>query len=510
MPACARPCPTLFHFRTAARVTVRIPTLLTFSDSVPAASALAREPEGERARLNVDPPRFMSRPGRQLRSAPYLARATATPPAARLTGPRHVQHGGDRAAAVAGDRPTGTKEALESMLSEQPAATNGAAPRNGNGNGTTSLANVVITPPEGAGAPPRRTSNGNGNGAALRNGNGNGAAAATEMDPCDAGQLETCAVTRVAEEERSRGAASSAQVRTPVSASPEDSVRPARISAAPLRGPRGTPRAAASRAAAVQGPDAGVGGSSSDMGTPYKAAGFSAWRRTIQIYAFAIVFAFKYWKLSKKGTYKGMEGGMSKENISAKKTELARWLKEGLIKLGPTFIKIGQQFSTRVDVLSPEFIKELEELQDNVRPSSHLLFVCPFPSFYDACHLLVRRACSTPAGGLPGSAAWLVVRFLSPLFCRRAPRAPIAPPCTERACPRGLPSAAAAERLVPRASSRGTFKLRPLRCRCPRSAAAPCGPQSSARSASPWRRSLRSLTSSRLRPPPSARCTSPS
>ncbi|KAJ9507487.1 hypothetical protein QJQ45_006489 [Haematococcus lacustris] len=30
------------------------------------------------------------------------------------------------------------------------------------------------------------------------------------------------------------------------------------------------------------------------------------------------------------------------------------------------FIKIGQQFSTRVDVLSPEFIKELEVLQDNV------------------------------------------------------------------------------------------------------------------------------------------------
>lgn len=27
------------------------------------------------------------------------------------------------------------------------------------------------------------------------------------------------------------------------------------------------------------------------------------------------------------------------------------------------FIKIGQQFSTRVDVLSPEFVKELEKLQ---------------------------------------------------------------------------------------------------------------------------------------------------
>lgn len=44
----------------------------------------------------------------------------------------------------------------------------------------------------------------------------------------------------------------------------------------------------------------------------------------------------------------------------------AVWLREGLVKLGPTFIKIGQQFSTRVDVLSQEFIKELEKLQVRV------------------------------------------------------------------------------------------------------------------------------------------------
>ena len=58
--------------------------------------------------------------------------------------------------------------------------------------------------------------------------------------------------------------------------------------------------------------------------------------------------------------------GMTEVRISQRRQKLAAWLREGLIKLGPTFIKIGQQFSTRVDVLSPEFIKELEMLQDNV------------------------------------------------------------------------------------------------------------------------------------------------
>ena len=57
---------------------------------------------------------------------------------------------------------------------------------------------------------------------------------------------------------------------------------------------------------------------------------------------------------------------MTAERVAQRKSRLAIWLRDGLVKLGPTFIKIGQQFSTRVDVLSPEFIKELEQLQDSV------------------------------------------------------------------------------------------------------------------------------------------------
>ena len=44
----------------------------------------------------------------------------------------------------------------------------------------------------------------------------------------------------------------------------------------------------------------------------------------------------------------------------------AVWLKENLIKLGPTFIKIGQSMGTRADLLPLPFVKALGELQDNV------------------------------------------------------------------------------------------------------------------------------------------------
>lgn len=46
----------------------------------------------------------------------------------------------------------------------------------------------------------------------------------------------------------------------------------------------------------------------------------------------------------------------------------AIWLREKLIRLGPTFIKIGQALGTRADLLPLPFIKALGELQDNVPP----------------------------------------------------------------------------------------------------------------------------------------------
>lgn len=56
-------------------------------------------------------------------------------------------------------------------------------------------------------------------------------------------------------------------------------------------------------------------------------------------------------------------GGMTEEKKALRRKALAIWLKENLLRLGPTFIKLGQQFSTRVDILAQEYVDQLSELQ---------------------------------------------------------------------------------------------------------------------------------------------------
>jgi len=115
-------------------------------------------------------------------------------------------------------------------------------------------------------------------------------------------------------------------------------------------------------------------------------------QRTWEIWSFVFKFVLKRLALNLKWTY-ALAGGFSEERKKARLVAQAVWLREGLLRLGPTFIKvrpararpplpagtltpaallrraqIGQQFSTRVDVLSPELIKELEKLQDRVPP----------------------------------------------------------------------------------------------------------------------------------------------
>jgi len=61
--------------------------------------------------------------------------------------------------------------------------------------------------------------------------------------------------------------------------------------------------------------------------------------------------------------FRGAEGSARKEARLAKQ---AIWLRDSLIKLGPTFIKIGQALGTRADLLPLPYVKELAVLQDQV------------------------------------------------------------------------------------------------------------------------------------------------
>lgn len=58
----------------------------------------------------------------------------------------------------------------------------------------------------------------------------------------------------------------------------------------------------------------------------------------------------------------------SEPNRELRAEKQAIWLKERLIRLGPTFIKIGQSLGTRADLLPLSFVKSLGELQDSVPP----------------------------------------------------------------------------------------------------------------------------------------------
>ena len=55
-------------------------------------------------------------------------------------------------------------------------------------------------------------------------------------------------------------------------------------------------------------------------------------------------------------------------NKEANEQKQAVWLKDKLIELGPTFIKIGQSMGTRADLLPLPFVVALGELQDQVPP----------------------------------------------------------------------------------------------------------------------------------------------
>jgi predicted unusual protein kinase regulating ubiquinone biosynthesis (AarF/ABC1/UbiB family) len=90
---------------------------------------------------------------------------------------------------------------------------------------------------------------------------------------------------------------------------------------------------------------------------------YSINRRRFDIWRFVFIFLAKMWRNGKKWSY---SGGYTEEKLRSRRKIQAVWIRENLLELGPTFIKVGQLFSTRADLFPSEYVAELAKLQDQV------------------------------------------------------------------------------------------------------------------------------------------------
>lgn len=90
---------------------------------------------------------------------------------------------------------------------------------------------------------------------------------------------------------------------------------------------------------------------------------YSRHRRFLDIWTFVWLLLGGFWLNGKPWSYRG---GMTEEKKEIRRREQAVWIRESLLDLGPTFIKVGQLFSTRADLFPTEYVEELSKLQDKV------------------------------------------------------------------------------------------------------------------------------------------------
>ncbi len=90
---------------------------------------------------------------------------------------------------------------------------------------------------------------------------------------------------------------------------------------------------------------------------------YSTLKRRIGIWRRVFRFVAELWLNSKPWSYKE---GYTEANRAARRRRQAIWIREAMLDLGPTFIKLGQLFSTRSDLFPAEYVEELSKLQDKV------------------------------------------------------------------------------------------------------------------------------------------------
>ncbi|BAY34095.1 hypothetical protein NIES2107_60000 [Nostoc carneum NIES-2107] len=106
----------------------------------------------------------------------------------------------------------------------------------------------------------------------------------------------------------------------------------------------------------------------SDKAYRWNRENYSSRRRFIDIWSFVLTLMFKLWRYNKAWSY---PGGMTEAKQAARRKAQAIWIRNTLLDLGPTFIKVGQLFSTRADIFPVEYVDELAKLQDKVPAFSY-------------------------------------------------------------------------------------------------------------------------------------------
>jgi predicted unusual protein kinase regulating ubiquinone biosynthesis (AarF/ABC1/UbiB family) len=106
----------------------------------------------------------------------------------------------------------------------------------------------------------------------------------------------------------------------------------------------------------------------SDKSYRWSRENYSRLGRTYDIQSFVWLLLFAQWLYKRPWSY---PGGMTEEKQRQRRRKQAIWIRDTLLDLGPTFIKVGQLFSTRADLFPTEYVEELSKLQDRVPAFSY-------------------------------------------------------------------------------------------------------------------------------------------
>ncbi|KAL5540257.1 hypothetical protein UlMin_044497 [Ulmus minor] len=101
----------------------------------------------------------------------------------------------------------------------------------------------------------------------------------------------------------------------------------------------------------------------SDKGFSWANENYNSVQRSIDVWSFVISLRIRVLLDNAKWAY---PGGFTEDKQKKRRRKTASWLRERVLQLGPTFIKLGQLSSTRSDLFPREFVDELAKLQDRV------------------------------------------------------------------------------------------------------------------------------------------------